>query len=150
MKNARTAERTIGPFEYGEAVDLIQQFALALTNLKLHSRFIVQPSPRPVIEWERRGDRKQGRKIIHYQVVLIDRRPDEPSPEGLTVLDIKVAEHAGYVKPETAPYEAFGQHMTLGEWAKAVGTTRKNLKARIDTGMTMEEALTHIALKKST
>jgi hypothetical protein len=151
MGSANTSEYKIGPFEYGEAVSLIKKYALALTNLGLSHRFSVLPSPQPVMEYEKRRDGRRGRFFVHHQVVIVDRFPDEPKPEGLTTLDIRAAEAEGYrqKKPRTTYYEALGQSMTIGKWAEAVGVSRATLKARIDAGMTMEEAITQIALKKA-
>lgn len=143
-------EQAVGPFEYDEAVQNIRKFALALTNLDLNDRFAVSPTPRAVLEREKRRDRKAGRKEIYYQVVIIDKRPDEPRPTGLTALHIAQAEAQGYTKPRTRQYhEAFGQTKTLNQWAKAVGVTYPTLKSRIDRGMTVEEAVTEIAIKKA-
>lgn len=143
-------EQAIGPFEYDEAVSCIKKFALALTNLGINDRFTVAPVPRPVLERERRRDGKAGRKEVYYQVILVDKRPDEPSPEGLTVLQIADAEAQGYMRPRSRQYhDAFGQRKTLNQWAKAVGVTYPTLKSRIDKGMTVEEAVTEIAIKKA-
>jgi hypothetical protein len=143
-------EQSIGPFEYGEAVDHIRQYALALTNLKLNNRFTVLPTPRPVVEIEKRWDNKQGRRQRYYQVILVDRKPGEPLPEGLTALQIKAAEAQGYEKKrKVIHYDAFGQSMTLPQWAKVAGVSRPTLKSRLDAGMTMEEAITQIALKRA-
>lgn len=149
MNTARVAERIIGPFDYDEAVEHIKQFARALTNLKLTDRFTIHPTPRPIVEREARGDAKKRRRITTYHVVLLDKQPEKPHPTGLTVLDIRAAESAGYTKPKVDTYEALGQRMTLSEWARAVGAARATLKARIDAGMTMEEAVTELALKRS-
>lgn len=142
MKAARVSQYKIGPFEYDEAVECIKKYALALTNLGLNSRFTISPTPHPVTGYE-------NGKTTHYQVILTDKRPDEPKPEGLTALQIRTAESSGYAKPKTTYYEAFGQRMTLGKWAAVAGVTRPTLKSRIDAGLTMEEAITQIALKRA-
>lgn len=142
MKTARAHQHKIGPFEYDEAVECIEKYALALTNLGLSKRFTVSPRPHPVVGYE------NGRRT-HYQVILTDKRPDDPKPEGLTALRIEAAESAGYAKPRVTYYEAFGQRMTLGKWAVAAGVSRPTLKSRIDAGLTMEEAITQAVTKKT-
>lgn len=152
MENEGAAERLIGPFKYDEAIDYIKQFALALTNLNLQNRFTIRSTPRAVVEREKRWDHSAGRRNTYYQVVLVDRNPHEPSPEGLTALDIKVAEAAGYTKAQERTrrvHEAFGQSMTVNGWARAAGVSPNTLRSRISAGMTMEEAITQIALKKA-
>lgn len=149
MTNVRGfREQGIGPFEYDDAVDLIRKFALALTNLGLNGRFSMMPTPRRIVENEKRADGRRGRTQIFYQIILVDKQPDEPYPEGLTALQIATAESRGYQEPKVKHYTAFGESMTLNQWAKAVGVTWPTLKSRIDAGMTMEEAITQIALKK--
>lgn len=150
METEKVSEYKIGPFEYDEAVGLIKKYALALTNLGLHKRFTISPSPHPVKEVEHGNNgRGKGRRHFYYQVVLVDHCPDEPKPAGLTTLKIRTAEAAGYTPPKTKYYEAFGQRMSLNQWAKATGVSRPTLKSRIDAGLTMEEAVTQIALKKA-
>lgn len=136
MKPERMSEHKMGPYTHDEAVECIQNFAIALKNLGLNRRFSVAAAPQSV-----------GHGF--YQVILFDKNPDEPKPEGLTTLHIQRAEKAGYAKPRTTYYDAFGQRMTLGAWAQVAGVSRPTLKARIDAGMTVEEAITAIALKKS-
>ena len=135
MKTERTSEYKIGPFTWDESLECIQKFARALTNLKLDRRFSINGTPQ---------------KLGHgfYQVILIDKKPGEPKPEGLTTLHIHAAEKAGYAKPKVTYYNAFGQRMTLGKWAEVAGVTRPTLKARLDAGMTVEEAITDVALKR--
>lgn len=152
----KVREQAIGPFNHDEAIDCIKKSALVLTNLDLNDRFVVDPWPRPVTETV------NGQTRTYYQAVIIDKRPDEPRPDGLTTLDIRVAVFKGYTKARPKPqvseaeprggktqYEAFGETKNLNQWAKAVGVTWPTLKSRIDAGMTMEEALTQIALKKA-
>jgi hypothetical protein len=98
MAGAETSEYTIGPFSYDDAVETIRKYALALTNLGLNKRFVMDASPRPVTEYEKRWDGKKGRKITCYQAVLLDKCPDQPKPRGLTALQIKAAEDRGYKK----------------------------------------------------
>lgn len=136
VKTARISTHKIGPFKYDEAVENIKKFACALSNLELQGRFSIMPSPVSV-----------GHGF--YQIVLLDKRPDEPKPEDLTALNIRVAEAAGYASPGVRYYEAFGQRKTLGKWAEMVGVTRPTLKTRVDAGMTVEQAITDIALKKA-
>jgi len=136
MKVERIAEHKIGPFTRDEAIECIQKFALALTNLRLNGRFSIVSTPQSV-----------GHNF--YQVILRDRNPDKPKPEGLTSLHIRQAENSGYAKPRVTHYNAFGQRMTLGKWAQVAGVSRPTLKARLDAGMTVEEAITDIALKRS-
>lgn len=142
MESTQVSQYKIGPFEYEEAVECIKKYALALTNLGLSKRFAISPTPIPVVGYE------NGRRT-HYQVILTDRCPDEPKPEGLTAVQIEAAESAGYAKSKTTYYEAFGRRMTIGKWAEAVGVSRATLKARIDADLNMEEAITQIALKKA-
>lgn len=132
----RASEHKMGPFAWDEALECIEQFAIALTNLGLNRRFTIRPTPQSV-----------GHGF--YQLVLLDKEPDKPKPEGLTTLHIRTAQKAGYAKPKTKHYNAFGQRMTLNKWAQVAGTTWPTLKSRIDAGMSMEEAITDIALKKS-
>ncbi len=134
MKTARVSTHKIGSFEYDEAIEHIKKFALALTNLGLQKRFSILPNPYSV-----------GHGF--YQIILLDNRPDEPKPEGLTALEIRTAETKGYARPRAHYYEAFGQRKTLGKWAEVAGVSRPTLKTRIDAGMTMEEAITDVALK---
>lgn len=142
-------EQGIGPFEYDEAIDCIKKFALALTNLGLGDRFAVAPTPRRIVGSGRHALRDEGHEHALYHVTLIDRQPDKPYPEGLTTLQIVAAGNQGYEKPKVKQYTAFGETKNLNQWAKAVGVTRPTLKSRIDAGMTMEEALTQIAVKKT-
>lgn len=137
MGATRVSEHKIGPFDYDEAKECIIRFAVALTNLGLQKRFSLRPEPQSV-----------GHGF--YQIVLLDKYPDKPKPASLTTLQIKVAEQAGYAKPKTTQYyEAFGERKTLGKWADVADVARTTLKARIDAGMTMEEAITDIALARS-
>lgn len=145
----KVREQGIGPFEYDEAVECINKFALALTNLGLSSRFTVAPAPHRIVGSGRHAMRDEGHERKLYQVILVDRRPDEPYPRGLTALQITAAEAKGYTKPKVKQYEAFGETKNLNQWAKAVGVSWPTLKSRIDAGMTMEEALTQIALRKA-
>lgn len=142
VKTTQAHQCKIGPFEYDEAVECIKKYALALTNLGLNGRFVISPRPHPVVSYE------NGRRI-HYQIILTDKHPDEPKPEGLTTLNIMAAESAGYTKPRVTYYEAFGQRMTLGKWAVAAGVSRPTLKSRIDAGLTMEEAITQLVTKRA-
>lgn len=149
MNSKAYREHKIGPFEYDEAVDYIKKFALALTNLGLHKRFSISSAPRPIADRDMNAKLDSGRARTYYQVVLIDKRPHEPSPEGLTLPQIHAAEKAGYAEPKVKHYEALGQKMTLNQWAKAVGVSYPTLKSRIQAGKTMEEAITEIAMKKA-
>jgi hypothetical protein len=142
-------EQAIGPFEYEEATECINRFAAALTNLGLNDRFAVSWNPRRIAGGKRQRLEESSSGALYY-VILLDRRPDEPCPQGLSVLQIKRAELEGHKKkPQIKQYEAFGETKNLNQWAKAVGVAWHTLKARIDTGMTMEEALTQIALRKA-
>lgn len=149
MSADSVSEYGIGPYDYDEAVAAIQKFAMALTNLGLANRFAIAPTPRSIIEYEKRSDGNRGRKHIYFQAILIDKCPHLPKPEGLTALGIRQAESQGYKQPKVKQYEAFGERKTLNQWAKVAGTSWPTLKSRIDAGMTMEEAITDIALKKS-
>lgn len=142
MKTSHVSQYKIGPFEHDEAVECIKNYALALTNLGLSKRFSVDPTPHPVVGYE-------NGKRTHYQVILIDKRPDEPKPQGLTAFKIKAAESTGYAKRKTTYYVAFGQRMSLNKWAKAADVSRFTLKSRLNAGLSMEEALTQIALKRA-
>jgi hypothetical protein len=141
-------EQKIGPFEYSEALQYIERFALALTNLGLQERYIVDPVPGRTVEWEKRRDGRKGRMQVSYHVVLVDKRPTEPPPENLTALGIGQAVEKGY-QPLERHYDALGKRMTLPQWAKAVGTSCAKLRSQINAGATMEEAITQIALKKA-
>lgn len=136
MRSSGMSEHKMGPFAWDEAIECIQKFARALTNLKLNSRFSIDPVPQPL-----------GHNF--YQIVLLDRQPDKPKPEGLTTLHIRAAENAESARPKTKYYDAFGQRMSLNKWAQVTGVSWPTLKARIDAGMTMEEAITEIALKNA-
>lgn len=143
MAASRVSEYKIGPFEYDEARRLVIEFSLALTNLGLTERFCIEGTPRSCVEYE------GSQRNIYYHVVLRDKQPDQPKPKGLSTLDIKLAQAAGYTKGKVTHYEAFGKRLTMTQWAKAAGVTRPTLKSRIDAGLTMEEAITQIALKKA-
>ena len=147
---SKAREQAIGPFEYEEAVNCIKRFALALTNLGLNNRFTVEAFPQRIARSGRWHEFEEEREHALYQVILVDRHPDKPIPSGLTTLRIRAAENQGYKKnSQVKQYEAFGEFKNLNQWAKAVGVTWPTLKSRIDAGMTMEEALTQIALKKA-
>lgn len=149
MTHVNATEQQIGPFSFDDAMRYIQTFALALSNLRLQDRFVIRPLPRPS-GIERDGDemdRHSGRPVYH--VVLLDQRPDRPKPQGLTALCITTAAARGYAPARNPKYEAFDQRMTLTDWAKAVGVSRQTLKSRLDSGMTMEEAVSDIALRKA-
>lgn len=145
----KVREQRIGPFEYDEAVECIQRFALALTNLGLGGRFTVAPTPLRITGSGRHTLRDTGHEHALYHVILLDKRPGDPYPKNLTALQIVAAENEGHTKPKVKQYEAFGERKNLNQWAKAVGVSWPTLKSRIEAGMTMEEALTQIALKKS-
>ncbi len=148
------SEYKIGPFDYDDAKHHIKKYALALTNLGLGNRFSVDPWPRRVVDTE------NGRPRTLYQVVIVDKYPDRPCPEGLTTFKIKAAESRGYrnpaqhedeepEEPEEKRYRALGRVMTLSQWAEAADIDPSTLKVLIDGGMTMKEAITQIALKKA-
>ncbi|MFI0265577.1 hypothetical protein [Streptomyces luteogriseus] len=138
-----------------EAVEFIQELPGILRELGLSDRFKAVPTPRVISEAQQRG--RHFKRFNYYAACMRDLHPSEPLPV-ITVADIAEARRRARYK-ETLPrlssrrkgqqYEAFGQSMTLNQWAKAVGVSWPTLNARIEAGKSMEEAITELALKNA-
>lgn len=133
---------------YDDAADLINRLAETVRRLGLSNRFKVVWEPRKIVE-------RQARTNIPlrnlWAVYVVDHAPHLPVPTGLSStprITARTREIPGTATRGTT-YEAFGQKMTLNQWAKAVGVSWPTLNARIRSGKSMEEALTELALKKA-
>jgi hypothetical protein len=137
-----------------DAVEFIQELPGILRELGLSERFKAIATPRVIAERQQRG--RFSRRFNYYAACMRDLRPEE-EPPSITIADIAEAREKARRKaalPRLAKgrgkqYEAFGQSMTLNQWAKAVGVSWPTLNARIEAGKSMEEAITELALKKA-
>jgi hypothetical protein len=149
---AKPEERYVDAYEkYEDAADLITQLAEVVMSLGLGERFAIQWAPRQIKEYDRNGN------VIGnaWGVYLVDKKPDQPLPDRLSFKPRLPEKKTA--NPKSAPsqrrvntlYEAFGESKTLNQWAKVAGVSWPTLNARIKAGMTMEEAITDIALKNA-